>query len=291
MCITLNFSFSREGLLRDHKALPGLLELMPLTDTAFRGLWNNKIASLAPVLGKVRYLEEVSEKAEYVSVVVDAIMSVAERSEDIVLKGRVEDLEVRGSVEDLEGRKGGAGGVERSVWSVMLGVLKEKGGRGRGLKSMVVVDGQVAESKGEGGLEDSLLLDEEGVVEGGTEGGDEDILLEDTETEDELFRWNCEDRNYEYDEEDSFFTWDNDNESEEGDDTCLFEDLEGRNMELSYSRDESDDTCLFQAFEDPEMRIGYCRAEKDELLFMDDSELVLNEALLPHSEEEDMMWI
>lgn len=237
----------------DHNVSPSLLELIPLADTTFRSLWSDRILGLAPILGKVGYLESVSEKVEYVSVVADAITRVA---------GRSRDVELRGAVDRLEGR-GRVGEVERRVWDVLLGVLgSKKGGARSRLKSMVT-DEQIVENKDEIKFEDSLLLEEEPVEDGRDSGKD---MWFETETEDELFTWGDEDGDCP--EEDNLFVWDDDGRHREEGDTYLFRELEGLGVRMDYHGE-----------------------EKEELLFMEDHELILEENLSTRGEDEDMIWI
>lgn len=273
----LDFSFYRRGLLRDHNSPPGLRELMKLTDTALRNLWSKDVHVLAPIIGKVGYLEGVSEKAEYVDVVADSILRVAARSGNEELRRAVGELE------------DGAGGVGRRTWRVLLDVLKgKKGAAGSSLKSLVETGGRASESKEEeegGGIEDSLLFDE-GIAKWGSEDEDGDIFLEETDTEDEgrLFTWSDDDN------VDSMFSW-ADEDGYHEDEVSLFEELEDPVMSIGYDWDDKNNLSLFEELEGFSMGMGYDGDGKNELLFTEDEELMLEDTALARSEGEDMIWI
>lgn len=276
VCINLDFSFCRKGLLRNHTSLPTLLELMKLTDTALRNFWSKEIHGLAPIIGKVGYLSGVSNKAEYVDVIADAIIGVAARTKNREL-GRI--------VEEFEGSKG----VRKRTWGVLLDALKvRKGGVGSRLKSLVETGERVIEN-----LEDSLLFDEGTTGWGSDKGGGEgeDIFREEAETEEEdgLFAWS--DWNAGEDDVDNIFIWADENEYQEEDEVSLFEDLEDPAVAIDYHGGKN----ILSLFEELE---GLAKGIKDggkEPLFMEDNELMLEETALPRSEGEgegeDMIWI
>lgn len=272
VCITLDFSFCRKGLLRDHTSPPALQELMALTDTTLRKFWSKEVHGLAPIVGKVGYLEGMSEKAEYVDVVADTILRVAARSGNEELRRTVEELE------------GSGGGVKKRTWRVLLDVLKRKksGVRSR-LKNSVEMGELVSENR----VEDSLLFDEE-VPE--RESGDEyeyEVFLDETETEEEegLFTWS--DGSVGEDEVDSIFNWVDENEYQEENEISLFEELEDL---VGRHGGDKNSLSLFEELEGLATRMGYHGDEKNELLFME-NELILEETALPRSEGEDMIWI
>lgn len=276
MCITLDLYFCRKGLLRDHTSLPALQELMTLTDTALRNFWSKEVHRLAPIVGKVGYLEGMSEKAEYVDVVADTILRVAVRSGNEELKRAVGELE------------GSGGGVRKRVWRVLSDVLKGKklGVRSR-LRSSVETGGLVSENRVEN-FEDSLLFDEE-VSE--RESGDEyeyDVFLDETETEEEegLFTWS--DGSAGEDEVDSIFNWVDENEYQEEDEVSLFGELE--DLAGCHGGDKNN-LSLFEELEGLATGMGYHGDGKNELVFTEENELMLEDIALPCSEGEDMIWI
>ncbi|KAL0633653.1 hypothetical protein Q9L58_007424 [Maublancomyces gigas] len=246
---------------------------MALTDTTLRKFWSKEVHGLAPIVGKVGYLEGMSEKAEYVDIVADTILRVAARSGNEELRRTVEELE------------GSGGGVRKRTWRVLLDVLKRKksGVRSR-LKSSVETGELVSENR----VEDSLLFDEE-VPE--RESGDEyeyEVFLDETETEEEegLFTWS--DRSVGEDEVDSIFNWVDENEYQEENEISLFEELEDL---VGRHGGDKNSLSLFEELEGLATRMGYHGDEKNELLFMEENELILEETALPRSEGEDMIWI
>lgn len=254
--ITIEFSFCRKGLLRDHTSLPTLLELMKLTDTALRNFWSKEVHGLAPIIGKVGYLDGVSKKTEYADVIADAILRVAARSKNEELTRSVEEFE------------GNGGGIRKQTWRVLLDVLKtKKGCVGSRLKSLVGTGERVSHNMVDG-LEDSLLFDEAiAELESGDEVEDEDILLEaEMEEGDELFAWSDGNAG-----DDNIFDWADENGYQGEDEVSLFEELE----ELEGLAKE----------------MGYRGDGKNELLFMEENELMHEDTTLPCSEGEDMIWI
>lgn len=270
--ITIEFSFCRKGLLWDHTSLPTLLELMKLTDTALRNFWSKEVYELAPIIGKVGYLDEVNKKTEYVDVIADAILRVATRSKNEELRRTVEEFE------------GCGGGIGKRTWRVLLDVLKtKKGCVGSRLKSLVETSERVSHNMVDG-LEDSLLFDEAITeLESGDE--DEDIFLGELETEegDELFAWSDGNAG-DYD----IFDWADENEYQGEDEVSLFEELEDPIMTISYHRGNKNILSLFEELEGLAKEMG---DGKNELLFMEENELMLEDTALTCSEGEDMIWI
>lgn len=273
VCIKLDFSFCRKGLLRNHTPLPTLLELTKLTDTALRNFWSKEVHGLAPIIGKVGYLDGVSKKAEYVDIIADAIIGVAARTKNRELGRIMEEF-------------GGSGGVRKRTWGVLLNALKvKKGGVGSRLKSLVETGEQVIED-----LEDSLLFDQ-GTTEWGSEGGDghEDIFLEEAETEEDgLFAWSDESADDD-DDVDNIFVWADENEYQEEDEVSLFEDLEDPTVTIDYHGGKN----ILSLFEELEGLAKGIKDGKNEPLFMEDNELMFEDTTLPRSEGEgeDMIWI
>lgn len=279
VCIALDFSFRRKGLLMDHTSLPALQELMSLTDTALRGFWNKEVHGLAPIVGKVGYLEGVSEKAEYIDIVADAILRVAARSGNEELRRTVGELE------------GSGGGVGKRTWRALLDVLKgKKGGVESRLSSLVDTSERVSENRVEEGFDDYLLFDE-GTSERGS--GDEyecDVFLHETDEEDErLFTWS--DGSVGESEVDSIFNWADENECQEEGEAPLFEGFENPVVITGCHGGDKNILALFEELEGSATRMGYRGDEKNELLFMEDNELMLEDTALPRSEGEDMIWI
>lgn len=250
---------------------------MTLTDTTLRKFWSKEVHGLAPIVGKVGYLEGMSEKAEYVDVVVDTILRVAARSGNEELRRTVEELD------------GSGGGVRKRTWRVLLDVLKRKklGVRSK-LKSSVETGELVSENMVEEDFEDSLLFDDE-VPE--RESGDEyeyEIFLDETETEEDegLFTWS--DGSVGEDEVDSIFNWVDESEYQEENEISLFEELEDL---VGCHGGDKNDLSLFKELEGLATSMGYHGDGKNELLFMEENELILEETALPRSEGEDMIWI
>lgn len=270
VCIKLDFFFCRKGLLRNHTSLPTLLELMKLTDTALRNFWSKEVHGLAPIIGKVGYLDGVSKKAEYVDVIADAIIGVASRTNNRELGRIVEESECSRS-------------VRKRTWEVLLDMLKvKKGGVGSRLKSLVETGERVIED-----LEDSLLFDE-GTTGWGSEDedGDGDIFLEEAEMEEDgLFAWS--DRSAGEDDVDNIFIWADEDGYREEDEVSLFEDLENPTVTVDYHGGKN----ILSLFEELEGLTKGIKDGKNEPLFMEDNELMLEDTALLRSEGEDMIWI
>lgn len=277
--ITIEFSFCRKGLLRDHTSLPTLLELMKLTDTALRNFWSKEVHGLAPIIGKVGYLDGVSKKTEYADVIADAILRVAARSKNEELTRSVEAFE------------GNGGGIRKQTWRVLLDVLKtKKGCVGSRLKSLVGTGERVSHNMVDG-LEDSLLFDEAIVeLESGDEVEDEDILLEEAEMEEdegeELFVWSDGNAG-----DDDIFDWADENGYQGEDEVSLFEELGDPIMTIGYHRGNKNILSLFEELEGLAKEMVYRGDGKNEFLFKEENELMLEDTTLPCSEGEDMIWI
>lgn len=277
--ITIEFSFCRKGLLRDHTSLPTLLELMKLTDTALRNFWSKEVHGLAPIIGKVGHLDGVSKKTEYVDVIADTILRVA---------GRSKNEELRRSVEEFEGS---GGGIRKRAWRVLLDVLKtKKGCVGSRLKSLVETGERVSHNMVDG-LEDSLLFDEAITeLESGdeVEDEDEDIFLGEAEMEegDELFAWSDGNAGG-----NDIFDWADENGYQGEDEVSLFEELEDPITTISYHRGNKNILSLFEELEGLAKEMGYRGDGKNELLFMEENELMFEDTTLACSEGEDMIWI
>ncbi|KAH0602416.1 uncharacterized protein H6S33_008755 [Morchella sextelata] len=173
---------------------------MPQIDTAIRGLWNDKIAQLAPILGKIGYLESVSQNSEYITVISDAMTNVGARSQNKSLGRSIEEL-------------GGNGGIERKLWGCLLRISDENKGRAGGiLKSLMNIEGDLIASKTtcDGEEQDVLFLPEEDFEEDQKE----ELFFDDISAdENSLFSWDEKSECGEGGKSDSLFGWEDEDES------------------------------------------------------------------------------
>ncbi|RPB07857.1 hypothetical protein P167DRAFT_572402 [Morchella conica CCBAS932] len=198
---------------------------MPQIDTAIRGLWNDKIAQLAPILGKIGYLESISQNSEYITVISDAITNIGAKSHNKSLTRSIEEL-------------GGNGGTERKLWGCLLRISDENKGRARGiLKSLINIEGDLIASKTTCNSEeqDVLFLPEEDFEEDQKE----ELFFDDISAdENSFFSWDEKSECGGGGKSDSLFGW------EDEDDSSLFETPRSPLMDLGLFTNENEPPSL-----------------------------------------------
>ena len=125
VCVSMEFEFS--GLVRG-LPLASISSIVPIADTAIRGVWSNDIANIAPLCARPGYLKEVGEKASYIG-------QMAEEIEKITRK------------------MGRETSYRSELWKVLMKGLGEK--KRERLKSLIGDPTEVLESN-----ESPMLLDE-----------------------------------------------------------------------------------------------------------------------------------
>jgi len=76
VCVSMEFGFS--GLVRG-LPLASISSILPIADTAIRGVWSSDIANLAPLCARPGYLKEVGEKASYIGLMAEEIEKITRR--------------------------------------------------------------------------------------------------------------------------------------------------------------------------------------------------------------------
>lgn len=218
--ISLNFLFNSTEPYSPYGTTSSI-ELMPQIDTAIRGLWNDKIAQLAPILGKIGYLESISQNSEYITVISDAIRNFGASSHNKSLGRSIEEL-------------GGSGGIERKVWGCLLRISDENKGRAKGtLKSLMNIEGDLIASKTmcDGEEQGVLFLPEEDFEEDQKE----ELFFDDISAdENSFFTWDEKSECGEGGKSDSLFGW------EDEDNSSLFETPRSPLMDLGLFTNENE---------------------------------------------------
>jgi len=149
VCVSMEFRFS--GLVRG-LPLASMSSILPIADTAIRGVWSNDIADLVPLCARPGYLKEVGEKASYIGL-------MAEEIEKITRRMGAETTNYRSE-----------------LWKVLMKGLGER--RRGGLKSLMIGGDpiEVLELN-----ESPMLLDEPGAET------EEDLFIFDEEGDDAYF--------------------------------------------------------------------------------------------------------
>lgn len=76
VCVSMEFEFS--GLVRG-LPLASISSIVPIADTAIRGVWSDDIANIAPLCARPGYLKEVGEKASYIDQMAEEIEKITRK--------------------------------------------------------------------------------------------------------------------------------------------------------------------------------------------------------------------
>lgn len=183
-CVFVQFGFRSEG---PDVTAPQVARLMPLADVAIRVFWDTGVASIAPLLGKVGYLQELGEKAGYIGLISVSLRKITERM----------------GMEKTD--------FTRELWRVLVDNLKRKE-RVR-LKSLVEGEGEGHGARGPD-PGDPVLFEERRGEDQETGSDSDDLLLWE---EGELGLWESESE-----DDDLIMLWDDGREDGEDEDDDLF---------------------------------------------------------------------